>query len=67
MERVRYHVSGVANKAAKLIVKNSLDKIDGVQHVSIDMRQSTIEVEYNEPADEKQIRDCLNGAGQVIL
>jgi len=50
----------------KTSLKNALDKMEGIQEVNIDLTQSTVEVEFNEPAVEAQIRDCIEHAGHRI-
>ena len=50
----------------KTSLKNALDKMEGIQEVNIDLTQSTVEVEFNEPAVEAQIRGCIEHAGHRI-
>lgn len=66
MDRVHYKVSGIANENMKTQLKNSLEKVDGVNQVCVDMARGTIEVIYNEPATEIQIKSCLKNSGHVI-
>jgi len=56
----------MANQSMKTSLKNALDKMEGIQEVNIDLTQSTVEVEFNEPAVEAQIRDCIEHAGHRI-
>lgn len=66
MDRVHYKVSGIANENMKTQLKNSLEKVDGVNQVCVDMARGAIEVIYNEPATEIQIKSCSENSGHVI-
>ncbi|MGG7058863.1 heavy-metal-associated domain-containing protein [Clostridium tertium] len=66
MDRVHYKISGISNENMKTQLKNSLEKVDGVNQVCVDMARGTIEVIYNEPATEIQIKSCLESSGHVI-
>ncbi len=67
MERLHYNISGIANENMKTQVKNSLEKVDGVDKVCVDMSRGTIEVIYNKPATEEQIKSCLENTGHKIF
>lgn len=67
MERVHYKINGISNENMKTQVKNSLDKVDGVDQVCVDMARGTIEIIYNEPATEAQIKSCLQDSGHEIV
>ncbi len=67
MERAQYKINGITNENMKTQVKNSLEKIDGVNQVCVDMARGSVEVIYNEPATETQIKACLNNAGHEII
>ncbi len=60
-------VSGIPNKESKTQIKNALDKIKGVQEVGVNLRTSTIKVEYNEPATATEIKDCIENSGCQIV
>lgn len=66
MKTVHYNVSGMANRKSKAQVLNALDKIKGVQEVAVDLSRGTVEVEYNEPATEDSIKDCIEHTGYII-
>ncbi len=66
MNRVHYQVTQLVNKQMRNEVKNSLSKIAGVQMVNVDMGRSSIEVSYNESADEETIKECIEGVGCQI-
>ncbi|MDU5111020.1 MAG: heavy metal transporter [Clostridium sp.] len=66
MERVHYKISGISNENMKTQVKNSLDNIEGVDGVCVDMARGTIEVIYNKPATEAEIKSCLENSGHQI-
>lgn len=63
MEKVEFGDITIANNQAKNQIINALDKIKGVQEVSVDRSNSTVEVEYNEPATEEDILKCLRNTG----
>ena len=67
MERLHCNISGISNENMKSQVKNSLEKVDGVDKVCVDMSRGTIEVIYNEPATEEQIKSCLENTGHKIF
>jgi copper chaperone len=66
MKTVHYNVSGLANLDSKSKVLNGLDKIKGVQEVAVDLSRGTVEVEYNEPANEEKIRGCIEKLGYDV-
>ena len=55
MNTVHYS-RGLVNNKVKTQVKNVLDDIDGVNKVNVDLQRGTVEVKYNDKANEKQIR-----------
>ena len=55
MKREHYIVNGIANENMKTQIKNSLEKIDGVNNVCVDMSRGSVEVIYNNPATEQEI------------
>lgn len=67
MERVHYKINDIANENMKTQVKNSLEKLDGVDKVCVDVARGTIEVIYNEPATEISIKSCLEKSGHTIV
>lgn len=66
MERAHYYVNGLVNNNSKTQVKNALDKIEGVQNVCVDLGRGSIEVMYNEIANESEIRNCIENTGYKI-
>jgi len=66
MNRVHYQVNGMQNENFKNQIKNALDKIEGVQMVNVDLRRGSIEVGYNKPADENEIKECIEKTGCTI-
>lgn len=66
MKRVHYNVSNLVNEQMKTEVKNTLDRVDGVQMVNIDLGRSSIEVGYNESISEDRIKECIEHVGCVI-
>ena len=63
MEREDYIVDGLANENMKTQVKNALEKIDGVNNVCVDLGRGSVEVIYNEPATQEQIKSCMENTG----
>jgi copper chaperone CopZ len=63
MERKNYIVDGLANENMKTQVKNALKKIDGVSKVCVDVSRGSVEVIYNEPATQEQIKGCMENTG----
>lgn len=66
MKREHYIVNGIANEKMKTQIKNSLEKIDGVNNVCVDMSRGSVEVIYNNPATEQEIRSCIENTGHKI-
>ena len=66
MKREHYIVNGIANENMKTHIKNSLEKIDGVNNVCVDMSRGSVEVIYNNPATEQEIRSCIENTGHKI-
>ena len=56
-------MNGIQNNQMKIQLKNALHKVKGVQNISVDMEQSTIDVDYNNKTDEFAIRDCIETVG----
>jgi copper chaperone len=51
------------NTIVKTQIKNALEEMDGVQKVNIDLQRATVEVDYNEPAAEQEIRNTIEHIG----
>ena len=66
MKREHYNVNGIANEVMKTSLKNSLEKIEGVNNVCVDMARGTVEVIYNEPATCSEIKNCIENTGHKI-
>lgn len=67
MERVHYSVSGMGSSESKTKIKNALEKIKGVQNVNVDLARGTVEVAYNNPASENEIKESIVHTGYTIL
>lgn len=63
MQTMLCSVAGIQNKEGKTQIKNALDKIKGVQNIGVNLTTGTVKVEYNEPATELQIKDCIEHTG----
>jgi len=66
MEREHYIVNGLANENIKTQVKNALEKIDGVSKVCVDLARGSVEVIYNEPATQEEIKSCIENTGHNV-
>jgi copper chaperone CopZ len=66
MNTILCSVSGIQNKECKTQIKNALDKIKGVQEIGVNLVSGTVKVEYNEPATEMQIKNCIENTGFKI-
>lgn len=66
MERYHCNVNGIANENMKTQIKNSLEKVEGVNQVCVDMARGSVEVIYNEPATQEAIESCIEKTGHKI-
>lgn len=66
MNTVLCNVSGIQNKECKTQIKNALNKLQGVQEVGVNLASGTVKVDYNEPATELEIKDCIEHTGFKI-
>lgn len=66
MNRVHYNVSGMSGNESKTKIKNALNKIDGIQMVNVDISRGTVEVGFNAPANETEIKTCIQHTGYTI-
>jgi copper chaperone len=66
MNNVHYNVNGLFNTPMKTQLKNALDDIKGVQKVNVDLMRATVEVDYNAPAEESEIRKAIENIGCKI-
>jgi len=60
-------VSGIPNKESKTQIKNALNKIKGVNEVGVNLVTSTIQVQYNGPATEGDLKNCIENSGFKIV
>lgn len=66
MERLHCNVNGIVNENMKTQLKNSLEKVEGVNQVCVDMARGSVEVMYNEPATQENIKECIENTGHKI-
>lgn len=66
MEKIQWNINGVSNNQMKTALKNALNKVEGVSMIDIDMAREKIEVGYNEPATEQEIRESIENSGFSI-
>lgn len=60
-------ISGIQNKEEKTQIKNALGKIKGVNEVGVNLTTGTVEIQYNPPATEIELKDCIENTGFKIL
>ncbi|WP_061995419.1 heavy metal-associated domain-containing protein [Clostridium sp. ATCC 25772] len=66
MNKIHLNISGMANSESKTKIKNSLTKIEGIQQIAVDLARGSVEVEYNSPATENEIKTCIENTGYSI-
>ena len=59
-------VSGIQNKECKTQIKNALNKIDGVNEVGVNLVSGTVEIQFNDPATEDDLKNCIENTGFKI-
>lgn len=67
MHIIHYNVEGLINNPMKTQVKNVLEELEGVQQVEVDLVRSTVEVEYNAPTRESEIRSKIEHTGCRVI
>lgn len=67
MHTILCSVSGIQNKTGKTQIKNALDKIEGVQEVGVNLITGSVKVDYNEPATEDAIKNCIEHTGFKVV
>ena len=67
MNQMLCSVSGIQNKDQKTQIKNSLNKIEGVGEVGVNLATGTLDIKYNDPATEADIKNCIENAGFKIV
>ena len=66
MQKCEWNIGGVTNSQTKTALKNALNKLDGVSSIDVDLANETLQVKYNEPATEEEIRECVITTGFYI-
>lgn len=67
MNQMLCSVSGIQNKDQKAQIKNSLNKIEGVGEVGVNLVTGTLDIKYNDPATEADIKNCIENTGFKIV
>lgn len=67
MQQISLGVDGLINGECKTRLKNALDKVKGVQKVGISLNEGKVVIDYNDPADARQIKDCIETGGFKVL
>lgn len=66
MERRHYLINDLANENVKTQIIHTIENIDGVNKVCVDLGRGSVEVIYNEPATQDEIENCIENAGHKI-
>ena len=66
MKKIHYNVDGLTNENIRTQVRNAVEKIEGVDMVSVDMETGSVDVDYNRPADSETIKDNIENTGLRI-
>lgn len=66
METMLCSVSGMQNKENKTQIKNALKKVEGVSQVGVNLTSGTVKIDYNNPATENTIKNCIEDSGFKI-
>lgn len=66
MKETKVEIRALSKSSARNQLINSLEKIEGVKHASVDHEGDTVKVTYNSPATEQQIQHCIYGAGNKL-
>lgn len=66
MKKEKVEIRALEKSDAKNQLINSLDKIEGVKHASINSAGDLVTVTYEHPASSQQIQHCIRGAGNKI-
>lgn len=64
MIKGEYKIRELSNSSARNQLKNNLEKMDGVKHVSV--HGDTVKVECARPANDEDIEDHIRGAGNKL-
>jgi copper chaperone CopZ len=67
MNTILCSVSGIQNKECKTQIKNALNKIQGVQDVGVNLTTGTVEIQYNDPATDIELKKCIENTGFEIV
>lgn len=67
MNQMLCSVSGIQNKGQKTQLKNSLNRIEGVGEVGVNLATGTLDIKYNDPATEADIKNCIENTGFKIV
>lgn len=67
METMLCNVEGIQNKTNKTQIKNALNKVEGVSQVGVNLTTGTIKIDYNNPATENTLKNCIENSGFKIV
>ena len=65
MLKGEYKIRELPNSLARNQLKNNLEKMDGVRHVSV--HGDTVKVQYARPANDKDIEAHIGGTGNKLI
>ena len=66
MNRIHLSVNNMENAQNKTAIKNALEKVSGINMVNVDLTRGTVEVGFNEPASEDEIKSCIQKTGFFV-
>ncbi len=67
MKQVLCSVSGIQNQEHKTQIRNTLNEMEGVRDVGINLSTGTIDIKYSAPATEADIKNCIEHTGVKIV
>lgn len=65
MTKAEFKIRDLPNSLAKNQLKNSLEKMDGVRHASV--QSGTVKVDYDSRTNHDDIQDRIKGAGNKLI
>jgi len=66
MKKIHYNVDGLTNENMRTQVRNAVEKIEGVDLVSVDLESGSMNVDYNSPATPETMKDNIENTGHRI-
>lgn len=67
MKNFKFNLEGIQYTDSQNKVKNQLQRLNGVQDISMDIDHKLVNVTYDWPATEIEIKDCLENNGFKVM